>query len=581
MKARMRLATVATIVAVILSGCYLAVFLTNVEHIGQGFAALIQGLLGQGYALPDEPAAPTDTRVTHVWAVPLRGGSGGTWVNNTFFEFTGAGLDAGIVRYWRSFPVERRLDGVVDFQVDLDALKDLSFQGGEEYGGDWLLVFADERNYADPSIDEDPAVYPALTAARRDVLLSYVGISDPVIGAGASLIRLPVESTPATVDLDLGAVSRSGDGSEGLSASTLEAQMAGLGLPLSTLRQVARTDNVYKHLKNVFINHRFNAILSYVWAADGAAGFFGMDSAAGRGPGDYRFGGIKANVQHGWTRFSEVTTGPVRMLVPGDLVVLEADGVTETTLAAGDYMDDYAILEPQPAPAAQTWSFENRMTMVSAPPPGWFELQRVETASGQWVTWGYWDYSLLDPFVDAEPGVRATDDPVTVYVPVPTLVTEDDGGRDKLVGIAVAWYLWDAGSYRQLTAAELRRMLEFEIDSAEALPDGYPNPGELVIPGYDRVDFSAAIMGGSGVEGDRHTERYFFPLSTTADTLVPQGTDTARAAWYLPASQADLDGVDLPDGYAWIDTVTVNYMFAGALFSFLHLPVPFVPVSAP
>lgn len=197
----------------------------------------------------------------------------------------------------------------------------------------------------------------ATSLERKDQIQGYVALSD----LDDTLIQIPASA--AQQDLALGTLSADGD--EAVSETTIDEAEATFSLTADQLRELARTDNLLKAIKNVYINY------------DGSSSRF-----------------ISVGAGYSWTRSGNLVPGqlthPSEYDYQGFGFTLSCENCSEFTWEqVRDKATTISVYPPEPITVgSDTWDagnpFENDGTMDTEVRDG-----------GDWRTTGDGDFSAL------------------------------------------------------------------------------------------------------------------------------------------------------------------------------------------
>ncbi len=510
------------ITGLIVSSCFLEKIGDNAVSISSGLLTLIKGSLGAGFSTSSGQL--NISYVDKVWAVPLKGGSGGTWTAGIFEDPT-----SSYAPNYVAFDVSYDLMGKMNFAVDISRLKGKTVLG-EVWNGDWALILVNSKKSILSYSMNDPAEYAAATALRKDCLVSYLAMSDSESVNNNTLVRMPVNQIKDLSEVDMGTVNRSNDGSEAQSTKSIDDNADKIDISTETLKARAGMDNVYKNIKNVYVNTKILPVPVYTWSGNSIS-FAKLVQTTSRGVNELTYNGFSLAFNYDWNQLHAILSASdnVKVKVPGTVVYRYYDktlnDLVTVTYEKGDYIP-YSQLS-----VGQMFTGTSKHVMLNGnimnvPPAGWFELAEGET------TYGYFDVSLVNPFVGA------TTDYTIVYMPVLTL-TVDSGTPQKVTAVSVDWYIYRNGSYVKVEGNDLQEL----YNNISQENSGH---GDFMVTFREFINNQAQTQ-----------DSYSILLNGTTAATVSDTHD-----WYYSTS-----GGTPADSY-YITSVDVRYMYAGVSFEF-------------
>ena len=327
--------------------------------------------------------------------------------------------------------------------ADTDISMNFTIQYDQSISDDWLVLLID------PSLDKSESVIGYVT----------MGVSDE-----ENTLRLPTGYSDLS-ELDLGTLAPNPDDSEqALSDNSPTDNAAAFTLSAETLVAMAKTSDLLKAYKNLYVNYDSSAdtyyhpMLIFDWQAGKITDIVATAQSASTIANSerlYHFNiktnalpyampadgtDIPANIQlyppagktatfRAWEPLSETdlfTFGVApNPLYADSSQITSGDMITDTDapgMSTNEYVMGFTYFDG--APPAGTWSLSNGTD-----------------------TFCYFDVSNALPVDDL-------DNPM-IYIPVPTLTVD---AENVITGISLVWYLYDAdsaGKYRELSATEL------------------------------------------------------------------------------------------------------------------------------
>jgi|GEM_PF-4742384 len=336
-------------------------------------------------------------------------------------------------------------------QVSIEADGSFSVELSQSYSN-YLFVLIDESQ------------------PRPDRVLGYIALSD----LEDSLISIPAGS--ATGDIDAGELTLEGD--EAVSENDLESYTATFGMTFDELKERARSDDVLKWIKNLYINDQ----VTRFWTPDVSFAWRGLLSDAKTTaitPNEYGFQGygfqFSAEGYGADFDFDDIVNGTVDVaIVPPVAEVSLSAGGTIPGPFTNDAIDPENIEERIVDGESRYYAgdgdfgiaYESGRDSVAISGPGGTGIFGLPVTEGYWtVTLDNEEIAWFDLAVGSP--VDAAGNPI---VPVPSFSfsTEADG---RVTGFAVdGWFTYDATSETFVPVQDMRL-----VDEAVAFAQFYAN----------------------------------------------------------------------------------------------------------
>lgn len=420
-----------------------------------------------------------------------------------------------------------------DSMVTADVENDGSFNLNLTESYEWVVLLTDSSA---TSVTDKVAAYVVLTVDASENLVAFSG------------------STIAS-SVDLGTLSKSGN--EAQSSRTAEDNSSSFNLTLNQLSSLARSDDGYKHLINLYLNYNpvtkasYAAQLQYGWKA-GAITDVGNKDPQATTIDSYQPEGFDITIETAVVS-EELKDGicgmttAIELIPPGDLI--SADGSITWTSASGFkndgsgsnstdlgynnlgadnsshwYQNDRYYCYDDDFSAQITSDFSNSLIgfgsslNIQIPITGMPEGLWIYNVGGTDVAW--FDLAVSSPV--SAPGVFDT-------TPIPG-IRLNHNNDDEITGIVVKWFQYDAAlsQYIELTDEQTAA-----IDSLvgntfidimdEDGSDPYSNPETIHLypTGAPEIE-SSGLIDGSSIVFPTGTGAWLMPNSTNGDgNLIP------------------------------------------------------------